>query len=311
MSPLGTDARLRRLLAAVPWIASNDGPPVDEVCARFDYTEEELAEDLNLLFVCGVYPFTADTLIEADIAEGRVWIHYADYFARPLRLAPPEALALVASGSALLAVPGSDPGGPLARGLAKLAAVLGVDPDEAIGVELGVASAQVLTALQDAAAKHRQVELDYYSFGRDEWTRRTIDPSRVFSSAGSWYVWGWCHRVQDDRLFRVDRVRAPVVLDATFTPRADEPPPVYAARADDPVYVLEVGAGDSWVAREFPNEGVKTGRGGRLRITLRMSERPRLERLLLQLGPSARVLEGDPDVGPSAARRILDLYAAT
>lgn len=309
MSPLGTDARLRRLLAAVPWIASQDGPTVEDVCARFDYTEEELAEDLNLLFVCGVYPFTADTLIEADIDDGRVWIHYADYFARPLRLAPPEALALVAAGSALLAVPGSDPGGPLARGLAKLAAVLGVDPDEAIDVELGVASGDVLATLQDAATTHRQVDLDYYSFGRDAWSRRTINPNRVFSSAGSWYVWGWCHRVQDDRLFRVDRVRDPVVLDAIFAPRAEGPPAVYAARADDPVYVLEVGADDAWVAREFPNEGVTTRRGGRLRITLRVSERPRLERLLLQLGPSAKVLEGDPTVGPEAARRVLARYA--
>src|SRR4030081_4075000 len=111
--------RLGRLLAIVPWIAAQDGPPIADVCRRFGVTERQLLADLELLFLCGVYPFTPDVLIEVDIAEGRVWIRFAEYFRRPLRLTPPEGLALMGAGATLLGVPGADPDGALARGLAK------------------------------------------------------------------------------------------------------------------------------------------------------------------------------------------------
>ena len=42
--------------------------------------------------------------------------------------------------------------------------------------------------------------------------------------------------------------------------------------------------------------------------TLAASQRAWLERLLLRLGPSARVVDGDPTMAGIAARRILDRY---
>src|SRR5437763_800941 len=69
-----------------------------------------------------------------------------------------------------------------------------------------------------AAGDRRQVELDYYSFGRDGWARRVVDPWTVFSAAGQWYVRGYCHLAEGERLFRVDRVRDAVVLDSGFEP---------------------------------------------------------------------------------------------
>ncbi len=314
MSPArgGADARLRRLLALVPWVATHDGPTVEEVCSRFGCTEEELVEDLNLLFVCGLYPFTPDTLIDVTMEEGRVWIRFADYFSRPLRLTPAEGLALVAAGSTLLAVPGTDPEGPLARGLAKLASVLGVDPDESVGVELGEAPAEILTTLQQAHRDHRVVEVDYYSYGRDQWSRRAIEPHRVYNAAGQWYVAAWCRRASADRIFRVDRMRQAALHPDTFEPRASpETLPLYHPRPDDPTVVLELGPEARWVAEQYPHEGVEEGPGGRLRVRLRVSERPWLERLLLRVGRHGRVVEGDANVAAEAAARVLARYRAS
>src|SRR5213596_3010146 len=136
MARIGADDRLRRLLAMIPWIAAADGPTIAEVCERFDLTEKELVADLQLLWVCGVYPYTPDMLIDVDIADDRVWIHYAEYFSRPLRLTPAEGLTLLAAGNTLLEVPGTDPAGPLARGLTKLSAALGVDAEGAVEISL-------------------------------------------------------------------------------------------------------------------------------------------------------------------------------
>lgn len=312
MSPVArADQRLRRLLALVPWVASQDGPRIEDVCSRFGCTEEELVEDLGLLFLCGVHPFTPDTLIDATVEEGRVWVRFADWFSRPLRLTPAEGLALVAAGAALLAVPGTDPDGPLARGLAKLATVLGVDPDEAVGVELGAAPPEVLVAVQRASAERRQVEIDYYSFGRDAWTTRVIDPHQVFNATGQWYVAAWCHTAVADRIFRVDRMRSATVLDTRFEPRPPQAqPPVFSPHPDDPVVVLDLAPAARWVAEQYPVEEVLDVGGGTLRVRLRVSEHAWLERLLLRLGPSARVVEGDRGARARAAARVAARYAA-
>lgn len=306
---VGADARLRRLLALVPWVVAADGPTIEEVCTRFGLTEDELIAELDLVWCCGVHPFTPDSLMEVTIQDGRVWIRYADWFDRPLRLTPEEGLALVAAGSALLAVPGADPEGPLARGLRKLADVLGIDPDGALEVNLGAVPAAVLAALRQAVADHRQVEIDYYVYGRDERTRRVVDPYAVFAAEGEWYLSGWCHLAMAERRFRVDRVRSVELLDRTFEPPATPPSTeVFEARAGDPRVVLDLAPRARWVAEQYPMESVEERKGGRLRVTMVVSENAWLERLLLRLGLDAEVVEGADGIAGRAATRVLARY---
>ena len=308
MPRVSAEERLHRLLALVPWVAARDGPRIDEVCARFGCTTEELVDDLDLLFLCGLHPYTPDVLIDVDIDDGRVWIRYADYFSRPLRLTPAEGLALLAAGKTLLAAPGSDPHGPLARGLDKLAAALGVDADQAVDIALGVVPGEVMGPVRDAVGASRQVEIEYYAFGRDELTHRVVDPYAVFSASGQWYLSAYCHLVTDERVFRLDRVRAVTALDSTFEPPARPPElTVYRPRPDDPRVTLELEHLARWVVEQYPVEGVEELEGGRLRVTMAASEQPWLERLLLRLGPGARVVEGPGDVAV-AARRLLGRY---
>ena len=301
--------RLRRILAVVPWVAAEDGPTLAEVCTRFGYASEtELQEDLNLLFLCGVPPYTPDALIEVDVADGRVWIRYADWFARPLRLTAAEALSLVAGSTALLGAGAGDVEGPLARGLAKLAAALGVT-EEVVDVTFGAAPAEPLEVLRQASEDHHQVEIGYYTYSRDRHTTRVIDPHLVYAAAGQWYVAGFCHQAGADRLFRVDRVARARRLDATFSPStAAAAPPVFDPSPADPVIVLELEPAAAWVASQYPTESVQDAGGGRVRVALRVSGEAWLARLLLRLGADARVIEGDPAPAAAAARRIMDRY---
>ena len=309
MPKLRADERLQLLLALIPWVASRDGPRVDDVCARFGCTQSDLVADLELLFLCGLHPYTPDVLIDVDIADGGVWIRYAEYFARPLRLTPAEGLALLAAGRTVLATSGGDDGGPLERGLAKLAAAIGVDAGEAVEIELGPVADDLLSTLRTAATGGRQVEIDYYSFGRDDRARRVVDPYAVFSAAGQWYVSGWCHRVDDERLFRVDRIATATALDSSFEPRAT-PPELAAYRPDaaDPRVTLDLDPSARWVAEQYPVEKVEELDGGGLRVTLAASQPAWLERLLLRLGPRATVVGGDGGVAGEAARRLLVRY---
>jgi proteasome accessory factor C len=309
--------RVARLLAIIPWIAAHDGPTLAEIGDRFGVTRRKLLDDLEVLMMVGVPPYTPDTLIDVTIEGDRVWLRFADVFARPLHLTPEQGLALVAAGSASQGLPGGDHGGPLATALDKLAQVLGVEPGEAVSVTLGETRPGVLEALRSAATEGRRARIDYYAYGRDERTTRDVDPHAVFAHQGAWYLRAYCHLAQDRRLFRVDRVVDAVVLDETFEPSAAD-----RARAGGaeqitlgpgvPRVTLEVAPSAAWVAETYPVDEVGPAEDGWLRLRLAVTATPWLERLLVRLGDDARVVEADDpalvDAGARAAQRILARY---
>jgi proteasome accessory factor C len=314
MSRLTASDRLKRLLVLLPWVAAREGPTVEEVCERFALDTEDLLSDIALVSMVGIPPYSPGDLFDIVVEDGHVWVHMSPSFDRALRLTPEEALGLVAAGASLLAVPGADPDGPLARGIAKVAATLGVDADEMIDVDLGYASAAVLGTLQKAGAERHRVRIDYYAHGRDERTTRDVDPYRVYNDHGQWYLVGYDHLREEERLFRVDRVVEVELLDETFEPPEEQRTlGLFEARADDPRVVLELEPEAAWVAEVYPVEAVETGDDGRTRVTLAISARPWLERLLLRLGPRARVVDVTPsddlaNCASEAAQRVLARY---
>jgi proteasome accessory factor C len=226
-----------------------------------------------------------------------------------LRLTPDEALVLLAKAHLLRAVPGSDPSGPLARGLAKLASLVGIDPEEALEIEINPVAEEIIDTMRRAAAERRKVRMEYYSYGRDETSTRVIDPYSVFAASGQWYVSAFCHAVDDERLFRLDRVRSAALLDDTFAPPAAAPDlTVYEPQPDDPRVELELTPAAGWVLEQYPIETVDPRPGGGWGVRMVASQRAWLERLLLRLGPDARVVTGPPDVARDAACRLLSRY---
>lgn len=329
MSRLAAGDRLRRLLSIVPWIVDHPGAPVEEVCDRFGIGEGELLAALEMLRFVGVYPFSPDALIEVVIEDGRVWLHLAQPFGRPLRLTPEEGIALVAAGRSMVGSPGADPDGSLARGLAKLARSIGITDEASVDVQLAEAVApEILDRLRQATQERRRLVIDYYSFGRDDRTTRAVDPYRVYADQGRWYLAAWCHRAEGERIFRIDRIRSADLLDTVFEKRVFEARPLddpgtggEAGGRDDSFnpgpetarVVLDLDPDAAWVADHYPHDSLVDLGAGRFRITLAVTARPWLERLLLSLGSSAEVVEvdrrlGEGDVRAEAATRLLRRY---
>ncbi len=312
MSRTGASERVARLLSLVPWVAARGSAPVDEICARFAIDAEQLLRDLDTVSMVGLYPYTPDVLIELYVEDNQVHITLPQAFDRPLQLTPEQAVALVAAGSTLLTVPGADPAGPLARGLAKLSQALGTSGTTTLDVRLGQVHGEVLEALQEATRAHRQVAIDYYAYGRDTHTRRIIDPYRVTSDQGQWYASAWCHLAEDERLFRLDRISRAEVLDATFEPPEALPAEsVFNPSRDDPRVTIELGPEARWVTEQYPVEALVEAADGTVRATLAVTAPAWLERLLLRLGPDAAVVEGPDELrgaGSAAAHRVLARY---
>ncbi len=307
--------RMARLIAAIPWIVAQDGASIDEIAERFDYPRDLLLGDLqDVVFYVGVPPYTPDTLIEVTIDDDMVWISYADWFARPMRLSGAEILSLLAAGETALAFDNQDEAGALARGLTKLRLATGSDADT-VDVQLGNAAVSALPTLRSASTDQVCVDISYYSFARDEHTERRIEPSRFFVDGGHWYVGGYCHLARDERVFRVDRIETADPTTEPFSRPAATAEETFAM-ANAPRVTIELPIARERVLDGLPFDSRSDGEGS-VTVTLPVSSARWLEQLLLRLGPGARIVDAPASTEQlgaldltGAAQRILERYGA-
>jgi len=302
---------LERALAIVPWIAAQGGTAsVEEVCQRFDLGVDQLSSCLATVSMVGVYPYTPDALLEAFVEPDHVYVNLPEYFRRPLRLTPTQTFGLIAAGRALLSVPGADTDGPLARALAKIVSMSGAET--AVAIDIDTAPSDILMSLQKAAADLQQVEIEYYTFARDVWSIRVVDPWRVQALEGNWYLEGFCHKASATRVFRVDRIRTISALGSGFQVPAELPPlDVFPDDAGLPRITLDLAPAGAWVATQYPVESSLLLDDGTTRVTLTITAGAWLERLLLRLGDDAVVVTAGPGLEHArarASRRVLLRY---
>ncbi|HWJ64955.1 MAG TPA: WYL domain-containing protein [Acidimicrobiales bacterium] len=306
--------RLQRLLAILQWSAQQpDGALVEELCERFHLSPAELVKELDLANMINAdSPFYDEMPFEVFLEEDRVFVRLFS-FRRPMRLTPAEGLALVAAADSLV----DDEAGeasPLARALAKLAALLGIEPGQAVDVDLDPDGGETGRRLRQAIAEDRQVSFVYWTYGRDAVARRVVDPWELFSEGSTWYLAGWAHDPGATRNFRLDRMQDLVVEDGSRT----EPAPASLDRSartvdEAPQVVLDLAPRAWWVAEAHPVLSAEQVDDQRLRVTLAVAGSSWLERLLLRLGPDATVVEiddelGGPDLAARAAQRVLARY---
>ena len=315
-------ARLARLLTMVPWLVNRQGIDLQRAADDLGVTVDQLEADLRLLFLCG-YGQMPDELIEADWEGGRVFVGNADTIARPLRLGVDEAVTLIVGLRALREVPGLGERDAVDRALAKLEAAAGAAgaPADRVRAQMADgASPEMLADARRAIADHRRVHLRYLVPARDEATDRDVDPMRVVGIDGRWYLEGWCHRAEDTRLFRMDRVEELTVLgtDGTPPPQARErdlSEGTFRPAPDDVVVTLRLLPGAAWVADYYPVDSVEpvaADDGGGLVVRLRTPDTAWLRRLVRRLGGRGRVLEPADVVAAvrDDARAALAAYTA-
>lgn len=297
MTSSRTVSRLSRILALIPYVLDREVVDVSEIMDRFGYTEEQLTKDLNTIFVCGLPGYGPGDLMEAYIDEDDVVIDAADFFSKAPRLTPSEALGLLAAGMTVL---GSGEGSPaLESAVEKLSTVVMPDADTSLTVDV-LDETQNVGVLRDAAADGQVIRMVYRSVGKEETTKRDVEPWSVFTTLGRWYLLGHCRLVDGQRTFRVDRIKELTVLDETFEPpeRVPEPGVGYAPSKDDITAVIDLKPTARWVLEYYPVDVVReSSRTTRIRFHSPDAEVP--ARLLLRLGADARLVEG-----PEVAERL-------
>jgi proteasome accessory factor C len=310
--------RLKRILLLVPYAIKHPGVSVDELSAKFDIKKDDLVDDLNLLFMCGLPGYGPGDLIDVDFDSGFVYVRMADYFAAPLKLTPVEALALYAGGAAMTSMPEMEEADALRRALSKLGVALGSKDDGSslVDVRFEGDPSDHLKVLQEGLAKHKRVRLEYFSQSSGELGTRDIDPWSLYAALGRWYLIGLDHTSGEDRMFRVDRIKSAELLDEPADIPDDFDPNAYSGafreKPGQPVARFEISPQVArWFEEYYPVRDAKSGSDGWRAIELAYSKPPWVAALVLSLGDGVRNVEPAEvsDAVAALAGEIAEIYA--
>jgi proteasome accessory factor C len=199
---------------------------VAELCQRLQISESELREDIGVLNVVNFGGGTYVLYAEIDESDGSIEVDadaYSDTFARPARLLPVEAKALVA---AIDLIGEHVPQGSLTSARAKIVAALGEDPMEQglqvahAGADDSVVSGVIARAITDRVL----LELDYYKENEDEYSVRQVEPYALINGREGWYLAAFDPGKAGVRHFRLDRIRRAEMTRRRFRPRPEVNP---------------------------------------------------------------------------------------
>jgi proteasome accessory factor C len=191
---------------------------VDNVLAELNVSRGELHEDIDVLNVVNFGGGTYVLYAEIDGDEIEVDADtYGDNFARPARLLPLEAKALVAAidlfGDHL-------PQSGLSTARQKIVEALGHDPShEGLEIAPGRDDSEVVRTVNDAIERHRILELHYYKENEDEFVTREVEPYQLVSGPEGWYLGCYDLGKSDTRHFRLDRMKEARITRRSFEPR--------------------------------------------------------------------------------------------
>ena len=190
-------------------------------CAALELTDEELREDIDLL---NVVNFGGGTyVLYAEIQGDEIEVDsepYGDNFARPARLLPLEAKALVAAidlfgdhlpQAGLQKRPQED------RRRARPRPLRGGSGDRLAGG----GDAEVARSSTRRSPAARCSSSRYYKENEDKFTDRRVEPYRLENGHEGWYV--ECYDLTKDgvRHFKLDRIKEATLSDEGFEPRAE------------------------------------------------------------------------------------------
>jgi proteasome accessory factor C len=319
-APGGAKDQVGRLLRLVPYLHGREQVSLEDAARVMGVPPEQLDKDLRVLFLCGLPGGYPDDLIDVDLdaleGEGMIRVTNADYLARPLRLTPTEATAIIVALRVLRAGAGDDTREVVDRALSKLeAAASGVAPPVVDPGDVVPPTLALRAELEGAVAAGRQVRLTYYVPARDEESERVVDPHAVVAHHGVDYLDAWCHSAEAPRLFRLDRIHEATVLDSPVVTDPSETRDlsdgVFASGDEATLVTLALQREARWVEEYYAVQAVRPAMDGTSEVDLLVGDERWLQRLLLRLAPYARVISPPhfADGTAEAVTAALALYA--
>ncbi len=310
--------RINRILFIMSYVAQNQGVALEELAKQVEMSPEELTKELEFMLLIGKPPFRPDDYVDIYVEDQRVYIEFDQMLNRPLRLTRAEALALLMSLQLL--DPEVDP--DAVQSLKnKIEQLIASSIDAASRLEDSILldrPARPVSAhfdrLRKAIERRRKVEVEYYSLGRNETSKRIVHPYFLMKSLDYWYLTGYCELRKDLRTFKFERMLNVKMLPNSFPPPQDSAIEGYKkeflsslGRRRIEIYFDSTVA--PWIQEQY-GSSVRQESDGGVVLSLFSETLEYPSRLVLGFAPHARPLSPPELVSKVAedAQRVLALY---
>jgi predicted DNA-binding transcriptional regulator YafY len=202
--------------------------PAADLVERFQIPHEELEDHLSLLnlvnFGGGCYA------VYAELHDDEVHVDkelFGDTFRSAPRLTPLEARAIRLALEFVGPLVAAEAHRPLDRVRKKLEETFGeFELSQTPEPSTGGAEEGLVATLTDAIRRRRLVEIEYLKEEEGTPTTHLVEPYTIERRLPHWYVHTWDRTRDDERSFRLDRMRSARLADDEFEPRASFEPGV-------------------------------------------------------------------------------------
>lgn len=206
-------AKTARLLDLVPFITTHQGISIKDLATEFAITTEELLDDLNTLWMCGLPGYTPLELIDLSFESGYVSIRNAEILQK-VRLLTKEELVVIAIGLDFLKESLSKDREDLLVAITSLQNKIKSLIGDIAQVTPTVDSAHRAIILR-ALKERKSLEIDYHSLIRDQISTRVVTPLELGEDKGIEVLLAYCSTASGFRTFRLDNVKQAKLLDAS------------------------------------------------------------------------------------------------
>ena len=206
-------AKTARLLDLVPFITTHQGISVKDLAREFAITSEELLDDLNTLWMCGLPGYTPLELIDLSFESGYVSIRNAEILQK-VRLLTKEELVVIAIGLDFLKESVSKDREDLLEAITSLQKKIKSLIGDIAQVTPTVDSAHRAIILR-ALKERKNLEIEYHSLIRDQITTRSVTPLELGEDKGIEVLLAYCSTATGFRTFRLDNVKQAKLLEGS------------------------------------------------------------------------------------------------
>jgi proteasome accessory factor C len=289
--------RLVRLLNMVPYFQAHPRITRAEAAADLAVSAEQLQEDLDQLWCCGLPGYGPGDLIDFNFSGDTIEVTFSAGVDKPLRLTSPEATVLLVALRALADIPGVVDPEAARSAIAKIESAAGIaarNSGEALEEPVPDAD-QVANTVRAAVRGSRALAIDYYAASHDTLSTRIVDPIRVVLIGDHSYLDAWSREAEGLRLFRFDRIVDARMLNEPSAPPASAiqaPPDTSLFDADPslPSATLRLAPAASWMFEYYPMRLLRELPDGYCEAAMTYASDDWMTRLVLGLGPTVRVL---------------------
>lgn len=278
--------QINRLLEMVYILLEKKAMTSKELAELFEVSQRTIYRDLETLSEAGIPVY-------ATKGKGGGIRILENYVIKKSMVSDKDQLEIISSlqGMKALNVPDVEPV------LKKLAILFHKDDANWIDVDFShwgsrADEKEKFKLLKSAIINKNRISFDYFS-SHGEKTERSIEPLQLVFKGQAWYVHGFCTTRNDDRMFKVSRMKNLIGTNQIFDRTISEK---YIRNASDAVcqkerIVIKMEATMAYrVYDEFEQEAISVNPDGSFIVTINMPENEWLYGYILSFGDCAEVL---------------------